>query len=268
MNERVRSRICSVPADWSPATGTSLHAQVVPEHGRVVMSWSGGKDSAMALQRLRADPRYEVSGLLTTFSRRYRRVSHHGVREELMERQAEAIGLPLHKLYFGSESGDPKNDTMEEFHRCLDETLATLRADGTFLVAHGDINLESLRAYRESRLRAVGMRALFPLWGEPTSALLRSFTAAGFRAVITCVEPVAKALAGLDLSSALLDSAWPAGVDPCGENGEYHSFVYDGPIFTRPVAFDRGVTITRDGRHYTDLIPSEHTTPHVRNQIR
>lgn len=227
-----------------------------PPFGRVVFSWSGGKDSAMALHRLQVDPRYEVVGLLTTISRRFRRVSHHGVREELLERQADAIGLPLRKLWFGSEHGDPQDDSMADFEDALGVALAQCRAEGTFLVGHGDIFLQELRDYRERRLAQVGMRAVFPLWQRDTTELLRHFTASGFRAVITCAEPVAAALAGVDLSSELLDANWPAGVDPCGEHGEYHTFVHDGPIFRRPVAFARGETVQRDGRLYTDLLPA------------
>ena len=221
------------------------------------MSWSGGKDSAMALHRLQRDPRYEVVGLLTTMSRQFGRVSHHGVREELLDRQAEALGLPLQKLWFGSADGDPAQATMAEFHRRLADILAACRAAGTEHVAHGDIFLRSVRDYRDRRLAEVGMCGVYPLWGEDSTALLRAFTRDGFRAFVTCAEGPAERLAGVSLSSALL-ADWPAGVDPCGEHGEFHTFVHDGPIFSRPVAVTRGVTVRRDGRLYTDLLPADH----------
>ncbi len=256
MSERPSRRECAARA-FSDPSGEATRASMPPppaEFGRVVMSWSGGKDSAMALHRLQNDSRYEVVGLLTTISREFRRVSHHGVREELLERQAEAIGLPLRKLYFPGPSAGSESGIMEDFERCLTAVLAEARAAGVFLVGHGDIFLRDLRAYRERRLAAVGMRGVFPLWGEDTTELLHRFTRDRFRAVITCVEPIAAKLAGAELSSSLLEADWPAGVDPCGEHGEYHSFVYDGPIFSRPVPFLRGRTVVRDGRHYTDLL--------------
>lgn len=210
----------------------------------------------MALHRLQADPRYQVVGLLTTISRQFRRVSHHGVREELLDLQAAAIGLPLRKLWIGSADGDPAPITMDEFERELGQVLRECRDEGTFLVGHGDIFLQQLRDHREQRLAQVGMRAVFPLWQQDTTELLRHFTASGFAAVITCAEPIAASLAGADLSSELLERAWPAGVDPCGEHGEYHSFVHRGPIFRHPVAIARGETVRRDGRFYTDLLPA------------
>lgn len=236
-----------------------------PRGGRVVMSWSGGKDSAMALYELQRDPRFEVVGLLTTLSREFRRISHHGVREELLEQQAEAIGLPLQKVFFPAPGGRDPAVVMAEFELCLGEALAAARAAGAFVIGHGDIFLRDVRAYRERRLAAVGMRGVFPLWGSDTRELLHRFSALGFRAVVTCVEPVAAALAGVDLSSSLLGADWPAGVDPCGEHGEYHSFVHDGPVFRHPVPFVRGPTIVRDGRLYTDLspVPSTAESPHA-----
>lgn len=229
--------------------------------GPVVMSWSGGKDSAMALHALQQDPAYEVVGLLTTISAEHRRISHHGVREELLDLQAEALGLPVVKMHYAPDATHDDAAAMAAFEAQMGDVLARLRADGVHHVAFGDIYLQSLRDYRERRLHEVGMRALFPLWGHDTEALLHRFTDRGFAAVITCAEPVAKVLAGVDLgadllSGAGLDGGWPAGVDPCGENGEYHSFVHRGPIFRHPVRLTRGATVVRDGRHYTDLLPA------------
>lgn len=223
------------------------------------MSWSGGKDSAMALHRLQDDERFEVVGLLTTISRKYRRVSHHGVREDLLQQQANALELPLHRMYFGSDDGDAEAESMSAFEDAMTEMLAGFRRDGVYHIGYGDINLEDLRAYRRLRLASVGMRGVFPLWQKPTRDLLHRFTRDGFRAVVTCAEPIAEQLAGVELSGSLLSESWPEGVDPCGERGEFHSFVYDGPIFRRPVSFTRGETVVRDGRHYTDLIPTNST---------
>lgn len=258
---RPSSCVASDGADAGHAPDAAAFADP-PTGGRVVMSWSGGKDSAMALHELQRDPRFEVTGLLTTLSREFRRISHHGVREELLDVQAAAIGLPLQKVFFPSPAGRDPALVMAEFEQCLGDALAAVRSSGAFVVGHGDIFLRNVRAYRERRLATVGMRGVFPLWGIDTTRLLQRFTALGFRAVITCVEPVAAGLAGADLTSDLLAADWPAGVDPCGEHGEYHSFVHDGPIFRRPVPFVRGPTVVRDGRLYTDLsLPPSSESP-------
>ena len=144
---------------------------------------------------------------------------------------------------------------MSAFEDAMSEQLAQFRRDDVHHIGYGDIFLEDLRKYRRLRLASVGMRGVFPLWQKDTRDLLHRFTRDGFRAVVTCAEPIASALAGAELSSSLLAESWPEGVDPCGERGEYHSFVYDGPIFREAVPFTRGETVVRDGRHYTDLIP-------------
>ncbi len=224
-----------------------------PVKGKLVMSWSGGKDSAMALHRLLADRRYEVVGLLTTVSREFHRVSHHGVREELLELQAETLGLPLRKVYFPPSDDAPP--TMAAFDAHMGEVMAEYRQQSVLFVGYGDIHLESLRAARLRRLHAAGMDGVFPLWGEPTDQLLREFASLGFRARLTCVEPVLGAsFAGAELDAELLDRL-PADVDPCGENGEYHSFVYAGPIFPSPLSLAVGETVQRDQRFYSDLLP-------------
>ncbi len=144
---------------------------------------------------------------------------------------------------------------MEAFDASMGRVLAEYRGQGVFLVGHGDINLEALRAARLRRLHAVGMDGVFPLWGEATDQLLRDFTARGFKARLTCVEPeLGKAFAGVELGAELM-SRLPAGIDPCGENGEYHSFVYGGPIFPTPLPFVEGEIVQRDDRFYADLIP-------------
>lgn len=217
------------------------------------MSWSGGKDSALALYELRRDPRYEVVGLLTTIAAEYGRISHHGVREALLELQAAAIGAPLDKLYLSSNSGRPC--TNEEYEELMGEKLRTYRRRGVSLVAHGDIFLEDLRAYREQNLAQLEMRGLFPLWRSDTTELVHRFAKLGFRAVLVCVDgqKLQSNFLGREIDAALLHDL-PPGVDPCGENGEYHSFVFDGPIFERPVPLQVGEIVERDTRYFADLL--------------
>lgn len=208
----------------------------------------------MALYELRNDPSLEVTGLLTTISEAYRRISHHGVREELLEIQAVAIGLPLHKVYLPSAASGPcANGPYEEL---MERVLTKFRERGISAVAHGDIFLEDLRAYRERNLGRVGLRGLFPIWRRDTVSLVQEFARLGFRAVLTCVEgKLGKSFAGLPVDAQLLEDL-PDWADPCGENGEYHSFVYDGPIFRRPVEVRVGEIVERDGRFYADLLPA------------
>lgn len=217
----------------------------------VLFSWSGGKDSMLALHVLLDDPRYEVAGLLTTVAGDYRRISHHGVREELLRAQACALDLPLEVLYL------PAQDcTNAEYEACLGEALARRARAGVRTVAHGDLFLEDLRAYRERSLARVGMRAVFPIWGRDTRALIGVLEALGYRAVLCCVDAarLGPEFAGRAVDAALLADL-PADVDPCGENGEYHSFVWDGPRFRFPVPLRTGELATRAGRHFIDLLP-------------
>lgn len=207
---------------------------------KVLFSWSSGKDSALALYRLLQDPAYEVVGLLCSINASYQRVSMHGVRLELLEAQAEAIGLPLYKMFL------PENPSMADYERIMAETLAPWIAMGLKRVAFGDIFLEDLRRYREEKLRAVGMLGLFPLWQLSSAALLKEFIDTGFRSVVTCVN---ERYLTADFAGRLIDrdfiAALPPGVDPCGENGEYHSFVFDGPLFRHPVAWQCGELVYR-----------------------
>lgn len=220
----------------------------------VVFSWSGGKDSALALHALLEDPAWEVVALLTTVAEEYRRVSHHGVREEMLERQAESIGLPLDKLYLPKGSVPCTNS---EFEALVGNKLATYWNHGVCHVGHGDIFLADLRAYRERNLAKLGMTGLFPLWLRDTRELMQDFVRLGFRAILCCVDGARLdgSFVGRELDMSLVADL-PASVDPCGENGEYHSFVYDGPIFRWPVALERGITLCRDNRHYIDLVPA------------
>jgi uncharacterized protein (TIGR00290 family) len=222
---------------------------------KVVMSWSGGKDSAVALAELLGNRRYEVVALLTSVSEEYRRISHHGVREELLERQAEAIGIPLEKVYFPSAGSHPcTNDVYEEI---MGAVMAKYKARGVELVAFGDLFLEDLRAYRERNLAKAGMLGLFPMWKRDTSQLAREVIKRGFKSYLSCVEgKIGPGFAGRAFDHDLLADL-PAGTDPCGEYGEFHSFVWDGPIFTSPVAVRVGDIVVRDGRYYADLLPAE-----------
>jgi uncharacterized protein (TIGR00290 family) len=229
-----------------------------PERTAVVMSWSGGKDSALALHELRCDPRYEVVALMTSVSEEYRRISHHGVREELLEAQAAAIGLPLVKVYFPSGSATPC--TNEVYEQIMGAVLEDFRSQGIFNVGFGDLFLEDLRAWRENNLAQVGMSGVFPIWKRDTRQLSREMIAMGFRAILSCVEgKVGPGFVGRAYDDRLLDDL-PDGIDPCGEYGEFHSFVHDGPCFTRPVAVTVGETVIRDGRYYADLLLAESTT--------
>jgi len=219
----------------------------------VVMSWSGGKDSAMALYELCRTGEYDIVALLTSVSEEYRRISHHGVRETLLEQQADAIGIPLDKVYLPSTGSHPcTNETYEQIMR---DVMARYNARGIEMVAFGDLFLEDLRAYRERNLAQANMRGLFPLWKRDTARLAREILALGFKSYLSCVEGrVGPGFVGRPFDHDLL-AALPAGTDPCGEYGEFHTYVYDGPIFRRPVAVGVGDIVIRDGRYYADLLP-------------
>jgi len=226
----------------------------MPNPVPILFSWSGGKDSALALHALLQQPeQWEVVALLTSVSDEYSRVSHHGVREELLEQQAEAIGLPLDKLRLPFKGGPCTN---ADYEALVGEKLAGYVERGVRHVGHGDIFLADLRAYRETNLAKLGMTGVFPIWQRDTRELVESFVALGFRAVLCCVEgaKLDGSFVGRELDLSLVTDL-PPGIDPCGENGEYHSFVYDGPVFQRAVEFDIGITVCRDNRHYIDLVP-------------
>jgi len=234
----------------------------------VVMSWSGGKDSAMALYELCRTGEYDIVALLTSVSEEYRRISHHGVRETLLEQQADAIGIPLDKVYLPSTGSHPcTNETYEQIMR---DVMARYNARGIEMVAFGDLFLEDLRAYRERNLAQANMRGLFPLWKRDTARLAREILALGFKSYLSCVEgKVGPGFVGRPFDHDLL-AALPAGTDPCGEYGEFHTYVYDGPIFRRPVAVGVGDIVIRDGRHYADLLPEPNAvrvTSEVRTRI-
>jgi len=219
---------------------------------RLVMAWSGGKDCALALHELQRDGQYDVVGLLTTVAMPFDRVSHHGVRSSLIERQAEAIGIPLHRIDL--PVGESDEVVMAEYERLMRDAMLEYRSQGVDTVAFGDIFLEDLRAHRERKLAEIGMHAVFPLWKRDTTELAHAFINAGFRAVLTCVmsEKLDQSFAGRQFDLDLLRDL-PEGVDPCGERGEFHSFVYAGPVFHQPLAVDVGETVTRDVRFFAEI---------------
>lgn len=219
---------------------------------RAVVSWSTGKDCAWALHRVRREATVEPVGLLVTVNARFRRVSMHGVRLELAERQAEALGLPLIVVEL------PWPCTNEEYEARMAATCRNLRQQGVEAIVFGDIHLAEVRAYRESRLAGTGLEPLFPLWGMEPSALIAQMLEAGLRCLITCLDPARmdRSLAGAELTTEVIQRL-PAGVDPCGENGEFHTFAFAGPMFRHPLAVADSGVVERDGFVYADLAAAD-----------
>ena len=217
----------------------------------VVVAWSGGKDCALALYLTLAQTHLKVAGLLTTITEDYGRVSMHGVREVLLEEQAKALGLPLFKV------GISANCSNSEYEEKMSEMLSHLRGRGVESVVFGDIFLEDVRAFREKNLASVGMRGAFPLWGINSQQVADNFVRLGFKALVVCVdtEVLNATFVGREFNEEFLRML-PADVDPCGENGEFHTFVYDGPIFRQSVSFERGRVVLREERFcFCDLLP-------------
>jgi uncharacterized protein (TIGR00290 family) len=217
---------------------------------KAVMSWSSGKDSAFALHAARTAGEVEIVSLLTTVTEKYGRVAMHGVRETLLDRQAEETGLPCVKVSLPSPC---PNDLYE---RAMAAALAELQAQGVTHVVFGDLFLRDLRDYREARLREVGMTAVFPLWERPTAALAQEMVDAGLRATLVCIDPrhLDRSFAGRSFDAALL-AALPSTCDPCGENGEFHTFAHAGPMFRRPIAVETGEVVDREGFTFADVLP-------------
>ncbi|HYL64106.1 MAG TPA: diphthine--ammonia ligase [Candidatus Methylomirabilis sp.] len=218
----------------------------------VLFCWSGGKDSAMALHALLQRSDIQITALLTTVTEKYDRISMHGVRRELLKRQTESIGLPLHEVLIPPQCINPVYEARME---------AALRAHydkGVRTVAFGDIFLEDLRAYRERNLARVGMTALFPIWKRDTRELVRAFRSAKFRAIAACVDSkvLDRSFAGRELDEAFFRDL-PPHADPCGENGEFHTFVFDGPIFRTAIPVRNGEIAERDSFVFCDLLPVE-----------
>jgi uncharacterized protein (TIGR00290 family) len=216
---------------------------------RAWMSWSSGKDSAFALAAARRDPELDVVGLLVTLNASADRVAMHAVRRSLLEAQAERLGLPLHVVEIPSPCPD---DTYRER---MGAAMGDAAASGVRRVVFGDLYLEDIRAYREQMLAGSVIDPVFPLWRRPTDALAREMLAAGVRAVVTCVDPrqLPASFAGRTFDEAFLADL-PGGVDPCGENGEFHTFVRDGPGFSSPVDVEVGEVVERDGFVFCDLL--------------
>ena len=221
---------------------------------KVVVAWSGGKDSALALYEIMESGRYEVVELLTTVTRDYDRISIHGVRRVLLKQQADALGIPLEITFIS------KGASNEEYENELLKALKRQRDDGVSSVAFGDIFLEDVRKYREQTLLSkAGMNGIFPLWKRDTSTLARRFITLGFKAVITSIDSnvLTEDFVGREYNEQFLLDL-PENVDPCGENGEFHSFVYGGPIFHEKVAFKKGERGLLEGRfYYCDLLPAQ-----------
>ncbi|HET8826792.1 MAG TPA: ATP-binding protein [Terriglobales bacterium] len=218
---------------------------------RVLLSWSSGKDSAWSLHLLRRTPEYDVVGLLTTFNGSADRVAMHGVRRSLVRAQAAAAGLPLWEVEL------PWPCSNEQYESAMKSACARAVQNGIECVAFGDLFLTDIRAYREKQLSGTGLEPLFPVWGIPTTSLAHEMMAAGLRAKLTCVDSkqIDPGFAGREFDAQLL-SDLSASADPCGENGEFHSFVYAGPMFREPIPVEAGEIVQRGQFFYADLVPA------------
>ena len=217
---------------------------------KVLLSWSAGKDSAWSLHALRQADEYEVVGLLTTINEEFRRVAISGVREELLDAQAEAAGLPVRKVYL------PYPCSNEQYEAAMRPPMEEARDDGIERVAFGDLFLEDIREYRDANLAKVGMTGLYPIWGADTAALALEMQQGGLRARIATLDPkrIPESFVG-EIWDAKTVSELPGDVDPCGENGEFHTFTFEGPMFNHPIAVTAGEIVKREGFVYADIVP-------------
>jgi uncharacterized protein (TIGR00290 family) len=217
---------------------------------QVLMSWSGGKDSCLALYEIQKAQEYCVAALLTTVTRDYDRISMHGVRRVLLEQQANSLGLPLREVLIS------KDATNQEYETKMEEAFSNYREQGIDSIVFGDLFLEEIRAYRDQFLAKHNMHGHYPVWQRDTTEFIKEFIALGFKAVITCVDGRAldPSFAGMMIDEHFL-SALPAQVDPCGENGEFHTFVFDGPVFKEALRFTIGEKIARGSFWFCDLLP-------------
>jgi uncharacterized protein (TIGR00290 family) len=221
---------------------------------RTLLSWSSGKDSAWSLHKLRQRPDLKIAGLFTTVNQLYRRVAIHAVRFELLQIQAEAVGLPLQIVELPCPCSNSQYETkMAAF-------IQKSKQEGIECMAFGDLFLEDIKEYREANLAGTGITPLFPLWRVPTDQLAKEMIAAGLRAIVTCVDPaqLPARFAGREFNEEFL-STLPDDVDPCGERGEFHTFAFDGPMFTRPLAVELGEITEREGFVYADLLPESNS---------
>jgi uncharacterized protein (TIGR00290 family) len=227
-----------------------MNAQPSKRLNPVLMSWSGGKDSCLALYEIQKSNDYRVAALLTTVTRDYDRISMHGVRRMLLEKQAESLGVPLHRVLI------TKGATNQEYETNLIEAVSKYRDQGIDSIVFGDLFLQDIRTYRDQFLARHNLRGIYPVWMRNTTEFIKQFIELGFKAVLTCVDSkvLDQSFAGRIIDHDFL-AALPANVDPCGENGEFHTFVYDGPNFAQPVEFSVGETVSRDGFWFCDLMP-------------
>jgi uncharacterized protein (TIGR00290 family) len=218
---------------------------------KALFSWSGGKDSALALYEVLGTRSRDIAFLITTVTGEYDRISMHGVRSLLLEMQASSLGIALEKVII------PRNASNEAYELSLENALLKYKSSGVDSVIYGDIFLEEIRKYREEQLGKLGLGCVFPIWGRDSFLLARTFIEAGFKAVAVCVDSTLLdgGFAGREFDYDFL-SELPPGIDPCGENGEFHTFVCDGPAFRERVVFEKGEIVLRDGRfYYCDLLP-------------
>lgn len=219
------------------------------------LSWSSGKDSAWALHVLRQSDEYEVTGLFTTINSAFERVAMHAVRVALLRQQAQAVGLPLCLIEI------PYPCSNEQYAAAMTEFVARAQDEGVQCMAFGDLYLQDVRRYREERMQGTGIEPVFPLWEKPTRPLLQEMLASGMRACLTCVDPrvLPAEFAGRELTAELL-AEMPDTIDPCGENGEFHTFVFAGPMFDQPLDIEMGEVVTRDGFVFADCWLRESAT--------
>jgi uncharacterized protein (TIGR00290 family) len=216
----------------------------------ILFCWSGGKDSAMALHTLLQQKQFRVVALLTTVTEGYDRIAMHGVRRQLLQQQADSLGLPLHEVFI------PPQCVNLVYEARMEEALRLFYSQGVRKVAFGDIFLEDLRGYREKNLARIGMTAIFPIWKRDTRELIQFFHAQHFRAIAACIDSkvLDPSFAGRELDDSFFRDL-PPNADPCGENGEFHTFVFDAPIFQSPMPVRRGEIVARDGFVFCDLLP-------------
>ncbi|MGE6396845.1 diphthine--ammonia ligase [Chryseobacterium scophthalmum] len=207
---------------------------------KALFNWSSGKDSALALYKILKEEQFEVTTLLTSINKEFQRISMHGVHVSLLEKQAESLGFPLIKMEI------PKEPSMEEYSEIMSKTMNEIKSQGVTHSIFGDIFLEDLRQYREDQLRSIGMEAVFPLWKKNTAELINEFLSLGFKTIVTCVNEtyLDKSFAGRIIDQNFIKDL-PENVDPCGENGEFHTFTFDGPIFKNPIQFEIGEIVKK-----------------------
>lgn len=207
---------------------------------KALFNWSSGKDSALSLYKILQDPTFEIVSLLTSVNEKFERISMHGVRVSLLEAQARSIGLPLSKMII------PEMPSMEVYEKVMENTLSKFKQEGVEYSIFGDIFLEDLRKYREDKLAIIGFKGVFPLWKEDTKTLLEEFLSLGFKTIVVCVNEkyLDKSFVGRIIDATFI-SDLPKNVDVCGENGEFHTFTFDGPIFKNPIPFEIGEIVYR-----------------------